>query len=132
MKPTAIERKRKVFAKARCTMLYICLIVVQCGCGSQELVRYEVSGKVTLKGAPAKLAAVTFTPDSSQGNTGPATLAVVNDGVFQTLPNRGVIGGPYKVLIVSMGSPDFKPYETAITLPTADCIQDFELTHKAK
>jgi hypothetical protein len=108
------------------------LVVALFGCGSQELARYEVSGKVTLGGVPAKLAAVNFTPDSSQGNAGPATLAVVNDGVFQTPPDRGVIGGPYKVLIVSMGNPDFKPYETTLTLPTADCTQDFELTHKAK
>lgn len=70
------------------------------GCGSNSGT-FEVMGEVTCAGQPVALGEIVFEPDVAQGNRGPGAVATIVDGWFETLPGRGIVGGPYKVRILA-------------------------------
>jgi len=79
----------------------VCLMLALSACGdSNRLKRYEVSGTVLLDGRPAPLGEISFSPDASQGNSGPGSVARIVDGKYRTQPGKGIVGGPYRVRTV--------------------------------
>jgi len=123
------------------TAASICLIallgVFATGCGSGTDGLYEISGQVLYGGEPVPGGAVSFEPDTSQGNSGPGCNAPIEDGTYKSPPDRGVTGGPYNVTIYGtdgvstegapMGTPIFEPYRTEVDLPEEDTTHDFEI-----
>lgn len=104
--------------------------------------RFTVSGSVTLGGKPVKAGEVSFEPDSSKGNRGPGSIALIKEGKFSTEPGMGVIGGAYIVRIVpltgiaSAASMDgdailSAPYEMRVEFPTSDTTKDFDIPANA-
>lgn len=117
-------------------------VVCPIGCGGDSgPPRYQVSGAVTYQGQPVPKGFVTFSPDTSQGNSGPGGGAEIVDGRYVTAAGKGVIGGPHQVRIVGYdgipismegeeltdGQPLFAPFVTTIDFPTEDSTQDFTI-----
>ncbi len=80
------------------------------GCGPKGPARYALSGKVTYHGAPVPWGCITFLPDGTKGNSGPATLAPIVNGAYQTKAGEGTIGGPHVVLIDAFEAVTFEPW----------------------
>ena len=123
--------------------LIVLLFVTAMGCSSEEgPPRYRVSGTVTFRGEPVPVGVIQFTPDSSQGNSGPPGFADIKDGKFDTeLSGKGAIGGPHLIMVDAFNgkniNPDFNPngdtlvsaYQKRVALETAAETQlDLELT----
>ncbi len=118
-----------------CLALTFALCLV--GCEKEGPARYEVSGTVTYNGQPVPVGEVVFEPDTYQGNSGPGSVAQIRDGIYQTEPGMGVMGGAYIVRIVGFdgvsvgdstaGTGLFPPYETTVELPQDDAVQDFNV-----
>ena len=68
------------------------------GCGGTG--RVPVSGKVTLDGQPLEHGLINFRP--SQGNAGPGSGGVVNEGRFEIPADKGLRPGSYKVSITAL------------------------------
>ena len=81
------------------------LMLLAVGCGPKGPVRYDISGKVTYKGQPVPAGEVILTPDTAQGNSGPGSWVMINEGTYATLPGQGIVGGPYIVEILGYDQP---------------------------
>jgi hypothetical protein len=117
------------------------LTLLVCGCGSEGIARYELSGTVTYDGQPVPKGFVTITPDTSKGNEGPGGGAEIVDGKFRTPSGKGIIGGPHVVRIVGYDGvptrmegeelPDgkslFPPYQANIDFPKQDSEHSFAI-----
>ncbi|HWL09106.1 MAG TPA: hypothetical protein VNQ76_11935 [Planctomicrobium sp.] len=68
--------------------------------------RHTVQGTVIYQGALVPEGEIRFTPDVSQGNTGPGAIAEIRGGRFQTESGRGVISGPHVVTITGFDGID--------------------------
>ena len=81
-----------------CTLLF----TISLGCGGSDDPRsFDVSGVVTIDGQPIKVGRISFYPDTTNGNSGPAGTAAVHAGKFDTaaVGGKGTVGGPHRVLI---------------------------------
>ncbi|QDT66488.1 hypothetical protein [Calycomorphotria hydatis] len=111
----------------------ICGVALIAGCSAEVEGpdRFPVSGTVTYNGEPVKHGDILFSPDRDKGNSGPASVAGIKDGKYETFPGKGVIGGAFKVTISSenpeeaYSEPPFPPYETTIELPHEATTYDF-------
>jgi hypothetical protein len=67
--------------------------------------RYQLSGEVKFAGQPVPHGMITFTPDSSQGNSGPQGVAIIKDGKYDTAApdGKGIGGGPTIIHITGQG-----------------------------
>jgi hypothetical protein len=118
-------------------------VLVCCGCGDGAPARYDVSGTVTLDGSPVPGGSITFEPDRSKGNQGPAGYAKIKDGKYDTSgEGSGTIGGPHIVKITGLGGetdpdlfpegmPLFPEYQTSVDLPEEETTQDFDVPASA-
>ncbi|MFI4876367.1 MAG: hypothetical protein ACIALR_13540 [Blastopirellula sp. JB062] len=116
-------------------------IIVIAGCGNVDSGVYHVSGEVTFEGRPVPAGTVLFQPDASQGASGPAGLAIIRDGKYDTADagGKGIVGGPQRVRITGLdgkpadmapnGVPIFRDYSTTVKLPSADTTHDFAITN---
>lgn len=126
-------------------LVALLLIPIICGCDSGDIDpnSFQISGEVTWEGQPVPVGFITFEPDSSQGNRGPAGGAEINKGRYETPPGRGIAGGDYIVRIrgydgVPLENPDDIPSENGtplfpetivnVNFPAADTVRDFDLT----
>ncbi|TWT30885.1 hypothetical protein [Blastopirellula retiformator] len=76
------------------------LLAAAVGCGGSNSTSLPVAGVVNFKGAPVPRGSVTFTPNSTQGNSGPAVSADIFDGKFDTTKAKyGMTEGAYRVRI---------------------------------
>jgi len=113
------------------------------GCGKGGLQLYDVSGAVTFDGQPVPAGTVLFQPDQSQGCSGPAGLAIIRDGKYDTAGEggTGVVGGPHLVRIIGLdgktlddmtpeGVPLFPDYTTTVDLPKENSTHDFSVPGK--
>lgn len=111
------------------------------GCSRQDgPPRYHLSGAATYGGQPIPVGEIEFSPDSKQGNTGPGTVAKIENGQYQTPHDRGVIGGPHNVRITGYdgvansendsGITIFVPHMETIDLPQEDSQHDFAVPRK--
>jgi hypothetical protein len=100
--------------------------------------RYDVSGKVTFKGAPLPAGEIYFDPDSKQNNQGPQGYARIKDGVYNTAEGgKGTVGGPHVVRIggydgqprneMPLGQPLFPSFQKEVDLPRASGTMDFDV-----
>ena len=60
------------------------IAAVLIGCGKSGPERYEVSGAVTYHGRPVRGGRILFTPDTTQGNNGPGSVAEISNGMYYT------------------------------------------------
>jgi hypothetical protein len=113
------------------------------GCGRNgDVPRYELSGTLAYNGKAVPAGYITFTPDASKGNQGPATSVSVFNGRFRTPPGTGTIGGPHIATLsgsdsceavpngpiaTPKGQPLFKNVAVKIDLPREDSSYDFKL-----
>ena len=142
-------RSRELYDEAARRLLAVCGILLaitfSAGCefseGGPE--RYPLSGKVTFAGQPVPHGEIVFEPDNGKGNSGPAVVAIIKNGVYSTPDGNGTIGGAMIVRISGLdgkvpankgaaamsphGMMLFLPYTTAIELPKETTKQDFEV-----
>ncbi|MEW4564553.1 hypothetical protein AB1K70_18575 [Bremerella sp. JC770] len=123
-----------------CTWLL--LILAAAGCNAAQSDTFHVSGQVTFDGQPVPAGTILFQPDKAQGASGPAGLAIIRDGQFDTAAQggRGTTGGAQRVQIsgldgkpVAMGPqgvPLFPDHNETILLPQADSTHDFDIAKK--
>lgn len=119
------------------------------GCSSQTSEgpeRYALSGHVKYDGKPVPRGTITFTPDNEKGNHGPASLAIIQDGEYQTTGSKGIIGGAMVVEIngsdgipvevngetMEAGTALFSAYRIKLELPEQSTQQDFEVPKTSK
>lgn len=137
--------KTLVDAKSCGAAWSVLLLVVLLGCsGESGPPRYRVSGAVTYEGKPVPIGAIQFTPDATQGNSGPPAFADIKDGKYDTaVSGKGFIGGPQIVAIdaysgknadadlLPNGEPLVQGYQKVFDLPKdQDATLDIELTEK--
>lgn len=125
-----------MFARSlRVALVALLPAVGSCG-GSARL--HEVDGSVTYGGQPLAAGQIFFDPDYLAGNDGPAGVAVIKNGRFDTRQQgRGVIGGPYTIRIdgfdgkpgaeLPLGRPLFATYREKRDLPKRDSTQEFDV-----
>jgi len=125
-------------------LLVIGLFAISLGCGRTERVtKHPITGTVTHGGDSVPSGSLRFTPDAGKGNRGPATTITIADGKYQSLPDYGVIGGPYIVEITgfealtneqaaafAMPKPLFKPYTAAVDLDAGKNVANFDVPKK--
>lgn len=129
-------------SKFWCALTVMVLGMMGCGTGEEGPARYPVSGSVTYDGQPVPRGTVAFEPDSSKGNNGPAVVAPIQDGRYETASGAGTVGGPHLVRIEGfdgqpttlpdgMAMPDgkklFPDFSTTAELPNEAATQDFDV-----
>ncbi len=135
------EAARRLLAV--CGMLLAITFSVGCEFSEGGPERYPLSGKVTFAGQPVPHGEIVFEPDNGKGNSGPAVVAIIENGAYSTLDGNGTIGGAMIVRISGLdgkvpankdaaamsphGMMLFLPYTTAIELPKEATTQDFEV-----
>ena len=115
-------------------------LLVLTGCGDSGPPRYHLSGTITHGGQPIPAGSITFMPDTTKGNSGPAVSVDIVDGRFDTkVKGKGHVGGPHVVKVIALdkaadgddefgGSfPMFPPYEMNVDLPAEDGTRDLEV-----
>ena len=120
--------------------------VLGSGCNAEKFPRYRVSGKATWAGKPIPAGMIYFEPDFSQGNQGPAGVATIKEGAYDTaVSGKGVVRGPHRVRIdgfdparsksddgIVQTMPLFETYETTLDLPAAPSEHDFDVPATVK
>lgn len=113
---------------------YLVLTMAGCGGGAPEGPnRVALEGAATFDGNPIQAGQITFIPDSSKGNSGPASSASIRNGRYTTANGgKGVVGGPHRVRVIGFdgnakpeeelpdGLPLFSEYEMQLDLPKPD------------
>ncbi len=92
-------------------LLLLVPVVLQLGCSGEDgPQRYRVSGTVTFKGAPVPIGVIQFTPDATQGNSGPPAFADIKDGKYDSdVAGKGFIGGPQIVAVDAFSGKNIDP-----------------------
>jgi hypothetical protein len=125
-------------------LLIVCLLLTSLGCGSAErATKHAISGTVTYGGDPVPSGSLRLTPDHDKGNRGPATTIVISEGTYQSLPDYGVVGGPYIAEITGFEAlsaeeaekfvtpkPLFKPFTVAVDLEAGANVKNFDVPQK--
>ena len=124
-------------AKSYAAVAAVLLVSAGCGSGPSGPQRYPLSGTVTYEGKPVVRAEVFLAPNDDLGNTGPGSVAVVENGAFQVTAAKGIVGGPYRVSITSQSpvplpegesfTPQFPLQEIEVELPAQGGSYDFSL-----
>ena len=113
------------------------------GCGRQSgPPRYELSGTVTFDGKPVPAGEIQFAPDTERGNRGPGTSAQIKEGRYQTLADKGTVGGPHVATVCGYdgkqasgsryGASLFPPYPIKVDLSRETTTYDFQVPSKKK
>lgn len=91
-------------------------LITLSGCGGQDggPERIQVTGMVKYDGVPVATGRITFVPDSSKGNSGPAGWATIQKGAFDTagIGGKDPVAGHMKVVISGYGDPPAVKVET--------------------
>ena len=91
------------------TAAAVLLLALGCGKGDD---RTPIAGKATFSGKPIVFGTIEFLPDESKGHKGPAGVAEIQNGEFDSARNQsGIFPGPHIVRItgyeeVPVTSPD--------------------------
>ncbi|MEX1039968.1 MAG: hypothetical protein WDZ51_05030 [Pirellulaceae bacterium] len=124
--------------------LPIWFLVALVGCNAEPSGLYHVSGTIDFNGQPVPAGTILFQPDGSHGAKGPAGIALIRDGKYNTAGpgGKGVVGGPHRVRITGLdgkpvamgpeGVPLFPDYSTTIDLPTEDTTHDFSVPQNGR
>lgn len=100
------------------------------GCAKDDPRANPISGTIVYRGQPVPAGSVTFIPDASQGNSGPAVTIPFENGRYESRSvGMGHVGGPHKIRITGLtgknsgdeffpqGTLLFPDYETSADLP---------------
>lgn len=91
---------------------------------------------MTHKGQPVPGGRILFTPDGSQANTGPGSVAEIQYGRYRTRRGLGAVDGPHVVTIYGTdGTPAtedrdnalFPEYHTTVDLPPGNAKFNFDV-----
>lgn len=128
---------RRVSIPVMCTLAG-CLLVISQSCRENDPRKNAIWGTVTYRGQAVPAGSITFIPDASQGNSGPAVTVPLENGRFDSRKKGlGHIGGPHKVRITGLTGKDsgdeffpegtllFPDYETSADLPNGPSEQNF-------
>ena len=110
----------------RTRVAILCLMLAGCDGDSRK----ELSGTVTYDGKPLPAGVISFEPDATKGNDGPAGTAIVKDGQFRTAPGKGVLGGAYRVRIQGgdgVNAGELNPHGRPLPPPTGEYRMDIDL-----
>lgn len=113
------------------------------GCGGDGgPARYAYSGAAMFNGEPIPAGEIRFVPDTSKANSGPGSVARIQDGQYATAEGKGLVGGAYVIAVSGYGAvpsgprdetapdwglPLFPEYEMAVELPQEDSEYDIEV-----
>lgn len=90
-------------------LLAVCVLASLPGCSKSDgPERHTLEGAVTVNGQPVRDGSIFFSPDSSQGNSGPGAVAMIRNGRYETPSGHGIVGGPHIVEIMGYDE-DFDP-----------------------
>ncbi|NMC19923.1 MAG: hypothetical protein GYA33_05820 [Thermogutta sp.] len=116
------------------------LLVLSQGCGKNDPRNNAIFGTITYRGEPVPAGSITFIPDASQGNSGPAVTISFENGRYDSrAAGVGHIGGPHKIRITGLTGKDsgdeyfpqgtllFPDYETSADLPKGPSERDFTI-----
>lgn len=133
---SASEASRRSHSTLNAVLLFTAtvplLFVTGCGGGDDGPPRFRVSGTVTFDGKPVPAGTIYFQP--AAGNKGPAGLAAIVKGKFDTSSGKGTVGGPHNVRVEgtdAAGVPIFVPHFEEIDLPKESSRQEFEIPASA-
>jgi hypothetical protein len=84
-------------SKAVQCLVLLPVVFALCGCGSDDIGRVEVSGKVTIGDSPVKAGRVNFIPEGE--TKGPASGGQIDAGFFLISQDRGPVPGKYLVRV---------------------------------
>ena len=128
------------FSQGRRALISVGLfaILVAAGCGDDGPSRYRVSGTVQFNGLPVPGGEIIFSPDASQGNSGPGSFAMIKQGKYETFRDKGAVAGPHRITISGYNAmpgqiPDdqiielFPLYQTTVELTEQDQQHDFDI-----
>ena len=126
---------RLIIAVAGVVGLSLCVL----GCDDKGPKRYPISGVVTFENEPVVDGLVLFTPDSSKGNTGPQSTAIVLNGKYATGKKYGILEGPYFASLTGYAEPHpgtesdprrplFTEVHFDFEMPAKAHVYDFNLT----
>lgn len=119
--------------------ILLVLLTLPQGCrqGVDGPKRYDCRGTVTFNGEPVPRGSISFEPDVEAGNSGPGSMAQIENGVYRTELGKGIVGGPYRIFIVGFdgkspdglgdGNPLFPEIRLEKSLPHENCEMNFEL-----
>ncbi len=125
-----------------CCLTVLTLSLAGCGGGNDGPERFAVSGRITFEGQPVPMGFIKFTPDTSQGNSGPGAGAPIENGTYSTPSGKGLVGGPHIVEIAGWdgvpitesgetlpeGTELFPLYHTRFDFPKDDGEHDFAVS----
>ena len=95
---TAAPFRRPLARRRRYLVLSLTAILAAGGCSRSSNGRLEISGKVTLDGAPLDQGLISF--NAAQGKL-PSAGAVIVGGAYHMPAEKGLLPGEYKVAIDS-------------------------------
>jgi len=117
------------------------LLLVGCQSEMEGPSRYTLSGTATYAGKPIPFGRILLQPDAEKGNQGPAGVAEIANGKFETRSGKGHVGGPHRITIIATDgsrpkSADvdnslFPPFEMEMTLPPKNSTHDFSVPSSA-
>ena len=90
-----------------CCCAFVLVFLYGCG-GEESFSRIDLVGTVNVGGQPVEAGKIQFTP--IEGTSGPNTLALIQNGKFETAPSMGAAKGKYQVQITVLEkNPDAGP-----------------------
>lgn len=117
------------------TLLALPLILSIAGCGGGDGPNVHLSGVVTYDGKPIPQGQIMFAPNTTKGNSGPGSAAVIENGKYTTRDGLATAGGPHTVRIEGFdgvadgentyGAILFPMYTTEVDLPTSSGEMNF-------
>ncbi len=126
---------RTVLASA--VVLSLALIAA---CGPGGPTRYEISGKATFGGKPIPAGRIVFESQEGAAVKGVTGMAMIENGLYRSLPDRGPTGGPQIVRVYGydgdrslpkidfpQGRAIFQEYVTKTDLPEESSVVDFNV-----
>ncbi|UUO05089.1 hypothetical protein M4951_17065 [Blastopirellula sp. J2-11] len=140
-------RKYRVVSYQGLMLFLLLSMLTGCGASSTGPERYNISGSVTYDGKPLTAGEITFEPDRSFGNSGPATSLLIKNGQYTSSGWKGIIGGPMIVRILGYDGvqPDgeegemlpngrqlFDDYTESVELPRETATRDFNIPVKKR
>ncbi|QDT64685.1 hypothetical protein [Calycomorphotria hydatis] len=123
-------------------LLLLCWQLTLLGCyrSDCEIVKYSLDGEVIYQNQPVPYGKLFLKPDSSRGNSGPGSAALIENGRFSIPVERGIVGGPYIAFITGFAKkpqasdeedftdkPLFNETQLEIDLPKETSQQTFEV-----
>jgi len=108
-------------------------VMVIAGCGGDDGPKVHLNGIVTYDGQPIPRGQIMFAPDTSKGNSGPGSAAVIENGKYTTRDGLATVGGAHVVRIEGFdGVADGENIDGGLLFPTYTIEVDLPTTSGEK